>query len=75
MNPRNNSNSINETIFVTTKKVSCNGSRGSSIEEGHPLVYLNIGKNGSVTCPYCSKLFTTNKNPSQVIIGLKNQNL
>ncbi len=58
-----------EVIHVTTKKVSCDGGRGSF---GHPLVYLNMGQKNHATCPYCSKFFTIepkNSNNS-VIIGL-----
>lgn len=26
---------------------------------GHPAVYLNLGKEGKVVCPYCSKCFVS----------------
>jgi uncharacterized Zn-finger protein len=44
-----------ETLHVNSKKISCNG---GSTALGHPLVYLNMGKNDYVICPYCSKYFT-----------------
>jgi uncharacterized Zn-finger protein len=61
-----------EVLHVDSKKVSCDGGKGVL---GHPLVYLNMGNNDSITCPYCSKFFTIeprNGNNS-AIIGLKNQ--
>lgn len=45
----------NDTFFTSTKKVSCYGSSESS---KHPLIYLDIGNNDFVVCPYCSKHFT-----------------
>jgi uncharacterized Zn-finger protein len=57
--PNNSLNNPLETFFVTTKKVSCDGSRSMKLpSEGHPLVYLEMGKKNSVTCPYCGKFFT-----------------
>ena len=40
---------------VSEKKVSCNGGGGPL---GHPKVFLDMGKNDKIICPYCSKLFT-----------------
>lgn len=61
-NPKSNSNLIAgrsfEIVTTNSKKVSCENTideEGNLI--GHPLVYLNLGKNNSVTCPYCSKTF------------------
>jgi len=42
-----------ETIYVDTKVVACDG--GDVL--GHPRVYLNLGGDGKVECPYCSRLF------------------
>lgn len=47
-----------EIVFVDSKKVSCDGTKGLS---SHPLVYLNMGEKDHVICPYCSKHFTTKK--------------
>jgi len=52
-------NSPSDILFVNSKKVSCNGEKGSS---RHPLVYLNMGKKDHVICPYCGKYFTNNHN-------------
>ena len=42
-----------ETIYVDGKVVACDG--GDAL--GHPRVYLNLGVDGKVECPYCSRLF------------------
>lgn len=44
-----------ETIECKTRNVSCDGGGGVL---GHPLVYLNMGENSSVECPYCGRRFT-----------------
>lgn len=43
-----------ETIYVDTTVVACNGGGGAL---GHPRVYLNLGPQGKIECPYCSRLF------------------
>jgi len=43
---------------VSSIKVSCDGGGGPS---GHPKVYLDMGIEQEVICPYCSKLFVLNK--------------
>ena len=43
-----------ETIEVNTPVVACDGGGGAG---GHPRVYLNLSANGTVECPYCSRLF------------------
>ena len=59
MNSKNKKSKISEVLHVTSKKVSCDGGK---LEMGHPKVYLNMGSKDYVVCPYCSKLFTTDKN-------------
>ena len=39
--------------IVREKVVWCDGGE----DYGHPLVYLNLTKNGKHVCPYCSKTF------------------
>ncbi len=39
---------------VNSKKISCDGGDDKS---KHPLVYLNMDKNDSISCPYCGKIF------------------
>ena len=43
---------------VESRSVSCDGGIGSS---GHPNVYLYIGNENQVICPYCSRVFILNK--------------
>ena len=40
--------------YVDSKSVFCDGGRG---ELGHPGVYLNIGEQPNIVCPYCSQIF------------------
>ena len=40
--------------FVQSKKVTCDGGGGAL---GHPKVYLEMGDENEIVCPYCSKLF------------------
>jgi uncharacterized Zn-finger protein len=42
-----------ETEVVDTATVACGG--GGAL--GHPKVYLNIGSDGQVACPYCSRRY------------------
>jgi uncharacterized Zn-finger protein len=43
-----------ETITVDTDRVACDGGGGPL---GHPKVYLNLGAEKRVECPYCSRLY------------------
>jgi uncharacterized Zn-finger protein len=43
-----------ETIIVDTDRVACDGGGGPL---GHPKVYLNLGEQGRIECPYCSRLY------------------
>jgi uncharacterized Zn-finger protein len=43
-----------EVIIVDTDRVACDGGGGAL---GHPKVYLNLGAEGHVECPYCSRLY------------------
>ncbi len=42
-----------ETVEVETTEVRCDG--GGAL--GHPAVYLNMGTQGRVECPYCDREF------------------
>ena len=44
-----------ETITVDTDRVACDGGGGAL---GHPKVFLNLGTERQVECPYCSRLYT-----------------
>lgn len=43
-----------EIIEVEERTVSCDGGGGPL---GHPRVYLNLGEDGRVDCPYCDRQF------------------
>jgi uncharacterized Zn-finger protein len=43
-----------EVVEVEDEVVSCDGGGGAL---GHPVVYLNLGKTGTVDCPYCDRQF------------------
>ena len=43
-----------QTIFINDSQVACNGGGGPL---GHPQVWLTLGSDGQVTCPYCSRHF------------------
>jgi uncharacterized Zn-finger protein len=43
-----------EIIEVEKTEISCDGGGGAL---GHPKVWLNLGKNGTVDCPYCDRRF------------------
>jgi uncharacterized Zn-finger protein len=58
-----------EITYVNSKKISCSGSDADS---RHPLVYLNIGKDNFVICPYCGKHFI-NKNHSKTNQDIKRE--
>ena len=43
-----------EIVEVDSEVVVCDGSDAAL---GHPRVYLNIGKEGFIDCPYCDRRF------------------
>lgn len=43
-----------EIVEVTDRSVSCDGGGGAL---GHPKVYLNMGSDTFVECPYCDRRF------------------
>ena len=49
-----------ETVKVNAIEVVCDGGEGAL---GHPRVYLNLGDEGRVECPYCDKLFILEGGP------------
>lgn len=59
---RGNRMSTQETVYVDTKRVCCSGPEGAL---GHPAVYLDLTKQGEITCPYCSKHFILDTKPSK----------
>ncbi len=43
-----------EIVETDKTRVTCNGGGGAL---GHPNVYLEMGEETEVQCPYCSRLF------------------
>lgn len=46
-----------EKVYTATERVCCNGGD----DTGHPKVYLDASKTGTITCPYCSKTYIYNQ--------------
>jgi len=47
-----------EKTEVTSHSVSCDGGGGAL---GHPKVFLEMGEDTEIQCPYCSRLFVLKK--------------
>ena len=43
-----------DVIVTKQLRVACNGGGGAL---GHPKIFLTLGNDGRVTCPYCSREF------------------
>ena len=43
-----------ETVAVTGDRVACDGN-GDAL--GHPRVWLTLGTDGEIICPYCSRRY------------------
>lgn len=43
-----------EIVYVNTRTPHCDGGEGAL---GHPRVYLNMGDNDFVDCPYCDRRY------------------
>lgn len=50
----NETQAVEEVIPTSEARVSCNGGGGAL---GHPQVWLTLGTDGSVVCPYCSRTY------------------
>ena len=50
-----------DTIKTNEQRVACDGDGGAL---GHPRVYLNLGKDGRVECPYCDRTYILTDGPS-----------
>ena len=53
---------VEETIIVEQSSVSCDGDGGPL---GHPRGYLQIGNDGEIVCPYCSRTYKLAEGASQ----------
>ena len=45
---------VTETIYVTEARIACDGGSGPL---GHPRVWLMLGTDGEIICPYCSRYY------------------
>jgi uncharacterized Zn-finger protein len=45
---------VEDQTTVTSRSVACDGSGGAL---GHPRVWLNLGDENRIICPYCSREF------------------
>ena len=43
-----------DVILTNQSRVACNGGGGTL---GHPQIFLTLGNDDRVTCPYCSREF------------------
>jgi uncharacterized Zn-finger protein len=48
-----------EPVIVNTTRVACDGVGGGL---GHPKVYLEMGNEDFVVCPYCDRRFVLDTN-------------
>ena len=49
-------------IEIPVKKFKC---IGANPPHDHPHIYLDMGKNNSIVCPYCSTLYKYNSTLSE----------
>ena len=53
--PDDAASKLSTNVIVTNKlRVACNGGGGTL---GHPKIFLTLGSDGRVMCPYCSREF------------------
>ncbi len=50
-----------ETIEIDEDHVACDGGGGAL---GHPRVFLTLGENGEVVCPYCDRRYVKRRAPA-----------
>ena len=55
-----------ETIYVDSANVYCDGGPGGL---GHPGIFLNIGEQPQILCPYCSRRFAMNEGSQNAYAG------
>ena len=53
---------VTQKIYTEDSRVACDGGGGAL---GHPQIWLTLGGNGQVACPYCSCLFVAATPPSK----------
>ena len=55
---------VPETIEVDDTRVACDGGGGAL---GHPRVYLEMGDEQFVECPYCDRRFVLREGPGGIL--------
>lgn len=55
---------VPEIIEVDDTRVACDGAKGLGAALGHPRVYLEMGDEHYVECPYCDRRFVLRKGAS-----------
>jgi len=55
----NPQNSIDDATIVTSSRVACDGGGGAL---GHPKTYLDMGRDNTVRCKYCDRVFKLDPN-------------
>lgn len=55
-----------EIVEVKIPKVTCQGDGGAL---GHPRIYLNMGDEREIDCPYCGRRFRLNEDAKPALDG------
>ncbi len=55
-----------EIIIVESRVLNCDGGEGAL---GHPRVFLNMGAEQNIDCPYCGKHFVLNAHAGADMTG------
>ncbi len=58
-----------ENTSINSIKFSCDG---GSLSSKHPLIFLNLGNNNNISCPYCGKNVSIEKSTNNIIKNSKN---
>lgn len=56
-----------EIIFVARTRAVCDGGTGAL---GHPRVYLEMGDDTQIQCPYCSRLYVLEGHEPKPVVKL-----
>lgn len=46
-----------ETYIIHQKQIACDGTINGNKALGHPKIFLKIGAEGFVECPYCDRRY------------------
>ena len=45
------------SVKVDHRQVCCNGNEEDDCSSAHPIIYLDMGEEENIACPYCGKVF------------------